>query len=363
MSRLERLYSPPEIGAPGKREARARRRDLLFSGIFVLAMGLAALAAFTLVSPGLFGGTYRLIAYFGEARGLDQGIQVLQGGYEIGIVEGVEPVLPGLDPEASRCPSPMPGAPARSPLLPCFRATLRIRGGWPVPADSEARLGASGLLSGDAVMVSPGTSATRLSDGATIAAAGREPDLMDRLSALSEALNGVVKDTLAPALASIKTQIEALESMVGGGADQGENRTRLAGTLENLNRLSGELAGAIDGDKIAGILSQVDELSGRLVLLSTPLRESTEQVERAAKSYDVLAAEIRDLVTRNRPGMERTLDDSQYLLQELTSALTPILANLEDATRNLAALSRDLRRDPDAILKGRKAEPGTPWLQ
>ena len=38
MNRLERLYSPPEIGAPGKRAAVGVRRDLFLAGLFVLTM-------------------------------------------------------------------------------------------------------------------------------------------------------------------------------------------------------------------------------------------------------------------------------------------------------------------------------------
>ena len=100
MSRLERLYSPPEIGAPGKRDGRGRRRDLFFAGFFVLAMGAVAIGALAFVTPGLFGGAYRLTAYFLEAKGLDAGIHVIEDGYAIGIVERVTPVFPGRDPDA-----------------------------------------------------------------------------------------------------------------------------------------------------------------------------------------------------------------------------------------------------------------------
>ena len=134
MSRLERLYSPPEIGAPGKREARQRHRDLFYSGLFVLAMAAVAMAALALLMPGLFGGSYRLHAYFLDAAGLGDGIQVIQEGYAIGIVERVTPLFPGRDAEAARCPVPPADAAPRSLALPCFRAALRIQTGETVPA-------------------------------------------------------------------------------------------------------------------------------------------------------------------------------------------------------------------------------------
>ncbi len=92
MSRLERLYSPPEIGAPGKRQAQSRHRDLFFAGAFVLAMLAVLGVVLTLLSPGLFGG-YGLRAYFLDADGLDRGIDVIQEGFVIGVVQAVDPVF------------------------------------------------------------------------------------------------------------------------------------------------------------------------------------------------------------------------------------------------------------------------------
>jgi phospholipid/cholesterol/gamma-HCH transport system substrate-binding protein len=57
------------------------------------------------------------------------------------------------------------------------------------------------------------------------------------------------------------------------------------------------------------------------------------------------------------------VDETQYLLQELAAALTPILTNIEDATRDLSALARDLRTNPAVILKGREVENETPWFR
>jgi phospholipid/cholesterol/gamma-HCH transport system substrate-binding protein len=39
------------------------------------------------------------------------------------------------------------------------------------------------------------------------------------------------------------------------------------------------------------------------------------------------------------------------------------LTNIEDATRNLSALSRDLRSDPTLIIKQRRQEEQAPWFR
>ncbi len=363
MSRLERLYSPPEIGAPGKREGRARRRDLWLAALFVLAMAAVAVGALALVVPGLFGGNYRLKAYFLDASGLDAGIQVTQGGRVIGMVERVSPVFPGRDGDADLCPPTPADGPVRSPALPCFRATLRINDDWPVPVDSRAQLGSRGLLSGDAIKISPGVSSRLLADGDLIDAQAREADLMVQLAALTDSINRVVEDTVAPALASIKSQIQTIETLLGSGEDQGENRDRLAGAFENLRKLSADLEESVDPKKIAAILGSVEEMSGQLVQVASGLKGSTQEVQQTARRYGELAVDIQGLVRDNKSALQRSLDDAQFLLQELSASLKPILTNMEDATRNLSNLSRDLRQDPAVIIKGRQIEEQTPWFK
>ncbi len=362
MSRLERLYSPPEIGAPGKREARRRRRDLLYSGLFVLAMAAVAIAALAILMPGLFGGAYRLQAYFLEAAGLTEGIQVIQDGYVIGIVERVTPLFPGRDAETQRCPTPA-ATPVRSPVLPCFRATLRIKNSWPVPTDSVARLGAAGLLQGDAIMIRPGAARTLLVHGTQIMATGREPDLMAKLNGLTESIDGVVQNTIAPALISVKTQIETIQTLLGTGGDQAGNRERLAGAFDSLQKFSANLESSIDPKKIKAILDSFQTMSKTLADDSVKIGSGTDEIKGAARQYGDLARELRVLVSDNKPGLQRSLDDTQNLLQDLTAALSPILVNLDDATRNLSALSRDLRKDPAVIIKGRKVEEQSPWFK
>ena len=357
---------PPEIGAPGRREGHARRRDLFWSGVFVLAMAGVLVLAVSHVVPGLFGGQYRLLAYFLEAEGLDVGIQVIQDGYVVGMVEEVRPIFPGRDPQADLCPPQPADRPARSPALPCFETHLRIREDWPVPIDSVAQLGSAGLLAGKAIKIAAGGSPDLFADGAVIPASGRERDLMAQLSALTEALDGVVNETIAPALESIKAQIKTVEALIGGADDEGamsENRERLAGAFENLKKLTADLEQAVDPGKIASILGSVERMSGHLAEVSSKLTGSTEAVQQTVRNYGDLAQDIQGLVGETKPGLTRSLDDAQYLLQELSATLAPILTNIEDATRNLAALSRDLRQNPAVIIRGHKQEDETPWFR
>ncbi|MBK8639713.1 MAG: MCE family protein [Chromatiaceae bacterium] len=366
--RLDRLYAPPEIGAPGKRRALAERRQLLLAGGFVLAMALVVVAAFALILPGLLGQTYRLEAYFPDAEGLDPGMQLIQEGYVIGLVERVKPVFPGDPAHGRHCPPPAAGAPPRSPTLPCFRATLRIRDQWPIPRDSQVRLTTLGLLKGNALSIAVGPSAELLAPGAVIAALAPEPDLTQQLAVLTETVRLVVEESIAPTLASIRDQVKTIELLVGGGSeDPGQglagNREQLAGSFENLRLLSDNLVRVVDPQAIGAILASVETMSADLARITAEMAGTTPDVQRAVNNYDDLATDIRGLVNENRPALRRSLDDTQFLLQSLAAALTPILTNIEDASRNLSAFSQELRSHPTHLLRPRETEEQAPWFK
>ncbi len=365
-NRLDRLYAPPEIGAPGKRRAHAQRRDLLLAGGFVLSMAIIAVATLALMMPGLFGRAYRLDAYFQDAEGLDTGMRVLQTGYAIGLVERVTPIFADAT-EATEATAhclsrPEQAGPDSTPL-PCFRATLRIAQGWPIPRDSLAQIGAEGLLKGDAIKITPGAAPTQLTDGEVIGVAGRELNLMAQVGGLTETLKGLIETSIAPTIERIHDQIKSIEALIGSGDELDGNREQLAGVFENLQALSARLRDAVDPQSVVAILTSVQTLSEDLAGMTSQLRGSIPDVQRAVTNYGDLAVDARALVAANKPALQKSLDETQYLLQELSAALVPILSNIEDATRNLSALSRDLRNDPKTLLRKRDVEEQTPWFK
>jgi phospholipid/cholesterol/gamma-HCH transport system substrate-binding protein len=324
-------------------------------------MALIAAGALALLMPGLFGGVYRLHAFFPQADGLSAGIPVIQRGYDIGIVESLEPLFPGRDPEAGLCPPRGDGEPGA--VLPCFRATLRIRGEWPIPADSLARPGSAGLLKGDALVVVPGEAPELLAAGSRIAVSPREADLMAQLGALTDTVQSLVDRTVAPALASIQRQIETIGQLLGTEGADGAERERLAGVLGNLERLSADLERAVDPDQLAAILDTVSRIAGNLEQVTASLQGRGDELQAAVARYGELASDIRAVVKENRPALQSSLEDAQYLMQQIAASLTPILANIEEASRNLDALSRDLRDNPGVIIRGREVERETPWFR
>ena len=113
----------------------------------------------------------------------------------------------------------------------------------------------------------------------------------------------------------------------------------------------------------ANDLGSVETMSADLARITAEMAGSTQDVQRTVNNYDDLATDIRGLVNENRPALRRSLDDTQFLLQSLAASLTPILTNIEDASRNLAAFSQELRSHPTRLLRPRETEEQAPWFK
>ncbi len=360
---LERLYQPPEIGAPGIRRGRRQRRDLVLSGLFVLTMAAVLVAVMLLNRPALFG-SRELRAYFAEATGLGRGMDVVLAGEVVGNLGTVKTVL-AADPEHQYCPS---SEQPRSAELPCFRASLRIQRRWPVPIDSHAQLVPASFMGGYEIRIDPGVAAAMLSDRERIATLPRQPDLASQASDALARLQSAIDDSIRPALVQLQQRVRELVVAMGPG-EAGEGGVAaaagegLAEVFQNLRDLSVNLKQSVDADRVGSILASVDEASGNLASVSGVLRERSGAMGDAVERYTALGADLQGVVNEAGPAVTDSLDDVRYLLQELSAALAPILANLDTASRNLAALSGDLRQDPKSLLFESKPKERSPWLE
>ncbi len=212
-------------------------------------------------------------------------------------------------------------------------------------------------------MIQPGSAPALLEDGQKIETTPRDGGLMAQLEDLTRTLHDLVDNTIEPALANIRDQIQTIKDLLGTGGDNAENRDRLAGVFQNLEQLSADMESAVNPAQIQSILSSVQQVSANLELVSATFTERSGDIKRTVRSYGDLATDISSLVKETKPSVQRSLDDTQFLLQEISASLVPILTNIEDATRNLSVFSRDLRSNPAVIIKGREVEEETPWFK
>ncbi len=335
MKGIDRFYSPPEIGAPGRREGYRRRRDLLFAGVFSVAM-LMVLVIAIVVLFGISGETIRLTSECPASGGVQSGTPVMQADYPIGKVISVQPKITG------------------EKKGPPFILSLQIDRHWRVSIKDKFVIGSSGLLRGNVVNLvgpaEPDTSAANLAPehGGTLACEV-EGDLMAKID---------------PIIASVRRQIEAIEGfLVTKDLDSADSQKSLAGILDNLRGISDQLnrqMAAISPGEVGALVDSARATVRNVEQITETLMRRSAEIDNAVADFGKLAGRLNLLVTKNDSKIERSLSDTQYLLDELATAMTPILNNLDETSQNLKELSLDLRQNPATAFWGRDVQDNTP---
>lgn len=371
MSDFERLYTPPAIGAPGRAADRARRRKLRRSGLFVLLMALLLIATLLFLRFRTLD-AIELRTWLPFTDGLSAGALVEQAGYTIGTVVAVTPSF--ADHQQPNGCSPSQAAADTTQHQPCFLIRLRIDRQWPIPSDSVAVLG-SKLLQGAIIRIEPGSATTLLADNDTLSGRGEDSDLASsanqlvaKLGKLLEHVQGIMDQTIAPMLASINAQVGALHQLTVSDDSSNGNATGaalkdVADVLNNLKQLTGDLASPTsqDRDTDIGKMLRATRLAAENVeAITAAVNSRSEAIRQAVSQFTALGERLNKLARNASPGVERAITDTQYLMQETATALTPILNNVDETTRNLLELSRDLRDNPGVLLGGRDGGDNSP---
>lgn len=337
MSGIERFYSPPEIGAPGRREGFKRRRDLLIAGAFTVAM-VIVLAIAIVILFGLSGEKIQFETECPASGGIQAGTPVIQADYVIGKVIKVGPKT--IDGKKG----------------PPFVIKLQIDRDWRVAPTDKFVIGSAGLLQGNVIKL------VGVSDNGLKKAIGEK---VERLH-VCEIESGVL-EKIDPILASVQRQVEALEGLLlTQDTGSKDSQKTIVGILENLREISESLKkqmAAIGPDEVGDIVTSARNSAKNVEKITTTLTQRSKEIDHAVADFGELADRLNRLVEKNDPKIERSLSDTQYMLQELSTAMTPILNNLDETSQNLKELSLDLRKNPAAALWGKDAQDNTPGVQ
>ncbi len=236
-------------------------------------------------------------------------------------------------------------------MIPRFKIEMGIDRQWIIPDNSKLVIGAAGLLQGNVLKLIPGsTETTHALQADSLIGCEKEADIVARMTSIMD-------QTVAPILESVRKQIQALEGlMVTTDGGTGSQQT-IAGILENLRAISQDLKSqmnAISPGQVGAIVSSAKSAAHNVERITDTLRQSTQEIDKTVKNFGALAERLNAIVEKNDPKIERSLSDTQFMLQELANAMTPILNNLDQTTRNLNELSTDLRDNPAVVLWGRK---------
>jgi phospholipid/cholesterol/gamma-HCH transport system substrate-binding protein len=342
---------------------RSSKLNYVVVGLFVLIALAGFLAAVALLT-GRTGATDRYHTVYDNVAGLKFGTPVSFEGYQIGQVETIEPTQTG-DGLA-------------------FRVELSIEQGFPIPQDSTAAIGSTGLLAGASVQIAAGTASETLEPGArieprpsadmfaavskiagevnTLSEEGVRP-LLDKLNRYTEVLGRDLTETAPLLLEDLRAATRSLADTTPRVADDVE---RFTGTLnqevlgpDNLDRIRAtlsnlEAASRSVNEEIVGPdnQAQIRATLGNLQQASTQVLTLTQELQSTKRQIDSMVDRVDTLVQGNTEAVDKSLQDLQYTLDVVAQHVDAIAYNLESTSRNMNEFSRTIRRNPGVLLGG-----------
>lgn len=296
---------------------RSEHRAELQVGLLVLLAGAALVAGVLWITGADIGGErFRFSALAPDAAQVSSGARVYLHGVDVGSVSGVQlgdrGVVLGLD----------------------------VSGDVDIPRDSRAVIEPSGFLGSQMVRLVPGGAQEPLAAGDTIAAGtgpslqsvatrlgGRAEDVLDRTARI---LSDSTVRALRTGAGDLSGTLQELQRLVRA------ERETIGRLLESLNRTSDNLARATSGPEMERTLTRLDSLTRELNRTSEGLTASSESL-----------ASILDKTDRGEGSLGKLVNDDR-LYERVTAAAE----NLQTASEEVAALSKDIRQRPERYLEG-----------
>ena len=308
-----------------------------------------------LMLSGRTGATESYYAVYDNVAGVKFGTPVRVEGYTVGQVAAVDPVT---EDERLR-----------------FRVELAIAEGFPIPADSTAAIASAGLLSGAAIAIHSGNSATTetLAPGRQIASAPPR-SIMTAVSSLAGEVGQLSEEGMGPLLAKLNKSADQLETLLSDQApviardlavtsgtmskisrkldgslfDQatlGKIETTVANLQQASKTLSQDMLNDTNARRISGTLGNLQRFSKDAIGLTRDLKTTGERV-------DGLIAELEGFATKNRPELAASIADLRYSLETVARRIDAITYNMETTSRNMHEFARQIRRNPSLLLRG-----------
>jgi phospholipid/cholesterol/gamma-HCH transport system substrate-binding protein len=288
-------------------------------GLFVLGLGAALIASILWLSTG--GLTrpdydYYLVYTQESVTGLSVDSRVTYKGVEVGKVADIS-----LSP--------------RHPEV--VRLLLKIRKGTPIKTDTVAMLQMQGLTGLSTIDLSGGSAKSPLLE----AAPGQPYPVIESEPSLFGRLEDVVKQ-LVGRVSLIADRLNEILSP--------ENQRRLSGTLENMEKISGEVAG--HSDELGKAL---EDLSATLKDVRTAGRGLPELIAQFRSTASTIEATAREIERAGTTVRKQAVAGGERLARLESSTLPDARATLDalrEAADNLRRMSEKLQRDPSILMYG-----------
>lgn len=265
-------------------------------GLFV-AIGFLLLFTIMLKVTGEQSDSDEYFVNFTNVTGIKDGIIVTYGGYAIGAVNHVEPMIKNGQTY--------------------YRIAVWLKSGWKIPTDSQAQIVMPAIISDKQIEITQGSSTESLEPGDTIKSA-EAVDMMELVNSIAQQLNTFIPESTQ--------NVNRLIKQLNYSADQ----AALLLKPENVEHLS-------------NFFKYADSSSKNLSDLTLGLTRINTQLDSILNKTDSL--------------LENNSDDIRYSVIELKKSIDVIsgriesvMYNLDSTSQNMNEFSRTLRNNPAALL-------------
>lgn len=307
---------------------------------------------------------------FNFTGGLEAGAPVRYAGLDVGKVVDIRLLDPSEDKETDRVT-------VVTQIVPSIK----------LKENSTASIKTSGLMGGLYIDIRPGTKASpplpdnvpllgqdsfefaKIGDlmGEVVAQTQRFIDLADALIVDSretlkavqvslKSVNHLVndnKDVLTSTLGNLETiTLELTQILKGKGKVIGETIDHIAATAEKTDKLLGEKSVAL-----AGIIDQTYRMTREMEIL---LADTRPGITNLVSTLETDTRKISATIDSTSVKFDETLDQSSAMISENRRTFMELLNNLNETSRNLKALTGDVKRNPWKLVRKSDEAPPEP---
>lgn len=273
-------------------------------GLFVL-IGFVLLFVMLLKVTGEQSGSDEYFVEFSNVSGIKDGVIVSYGGYAIGSVNHVKPVI---EDGQTR-----------------FRLALWIKPGWRIPEDSRARIVMPALIADKQIEITQGKSAQSLRPGDQIPST-ESVDMMALVDSIALQLNTFIPESTQ--------NVNQLIAQLQYSADQ----LALLLRPQNIKHLN-------------SFFLHADQFSQNML----PVTEGLSQVNR---QLDSILGKADQMLDENAPDIRHSVLELKKSMDAISGRIDSVMYHLDTSSQNMNEFSRTLRNNPGAIL--RNAPPADP---
>jgi phospholipid/cholesterol/gamma-HCH transport system substrate-binding protein len=325
--------------------------------LVIVSLAILAFTALVIGTGSPFARTYRVKALMRDVNGLKPSAPVRVGGVEVGTVEDV-----GFAEGAGGL------------VEVTMRLDRRVQGR--VTTESQANLGAVGLLGEKAVDITAGRGGTAIPDDGYIASAAEDPfkglltdagestahlrRILARMDAGEGTIGKALRDEelyermndVAVRLQHVMTRLEADEGPLGRLVNDEEMSRRMAASVRGIESVVARIEA---GQGPLGALSRDEEMVREMKAVTASLAEVSGRIARGEGTLGRLAAD--DALYTRLAGASSRLDALLTRIEKGEGSMGRLVHdpelynNMNLAARDLRQLIADVRRDPEKYLR------------